>query len=155
MSISVSEKIRKFLALSGAEKRLFLEAFTRLGMMRFSIAAMPFKRLVHKLEQSQGRSVPPSLSAGQVSRAKAVSKAVVLAANNTPWESACLVQALTAQRMLQRRGIPGVFYLGVHRDNTKVGNMRAHAWLLCGDLVVTGAGFDGFTVLSSFSWGPQ
>ncbi|WP_345986755.1 lasso peptide biosynthesis B2 protein [Sulfurimonas sp. HSL-1656] len=151
----MSDKIRKFLALSGPEKRLFLEAFAGLGMMRFAITAMPFKRLVHKLEQSKGERVPPSLSAEQVSGAKAVSKAVISAANNTPWESACLVQSLTAQRMLQRQGIPGVFYLGVHRDNTKDGNMRAHAWLLCGDLVVTGEGFDGFTVLSSFAWGPQ
>ena len=76
------------------------------------------------------------------------------AANNTPWESACLAQSLTAQRMLKRRGIPGVFYLGVMKGENVKENMSAHAWSQCGETIITGhKGYEDYAVVSVFRWG--
>jgi hypothetical protein len=85
-----------------------------------------------------------------------VRKAIKQASSYTPWESACLAQAFTARRMLQKRGLPGVFYLGVKKDvsgGSENGKMKAHAWSQCGEVIVTGEkGAQGFTVVSVFAW---
>ena len=72
--------------------------------------------------------------------AKKVGEAITRASAYTPWESACLAQSLTAQKMLQKRGIPGVFYLGAAKDEESEAKMKAHAWSQCGDTIITGGG---------------
>ncbi|WP_246503483.1 lasso peptide biosynthesis B2 protein [Clostridium polyendosporum] len=67
---------------------------------------------------------------------KKVAWAVNQASKYTPWESKCLVQALTAQNMLKRRKIYSTLYLGVAKKGSK--NINAHAWLRCGQVIVTG-----------------
>ena len=39
------------------------------------------------------------------------------------------------QLMLRRRGLPGTLHLGVAKEGNR---MEAHAWLRCGDQIVTG-----------------
>ena len=85
--------------------------------------------------------------------AKMIGQAIMRASAYTPWESACLAQSLTAQKMLQKRGIPGVFYLGAMKDEDVKSKMKAHAWSQCGDTIITGGGgHEVFTVLSVFGW---
>ena len=85
--------------------------------------------------------------------AKRIGKTIKQAIGNTPWESACLAQVLTAQRMLKKRDIPGVFYLGAKKDKEVEEKMAAHAWLQCGESIITDErGHETFTVLSSFEW---
>ena len=146
------DKFKKFMQLTQRQKKLFLEAFLLLGIMRAAILMISFKRLTRTLRHSNEEIVAGTPSGEQLRMAREIGKAIGTAAGHTLWESACLAQALTAQRMLQRRGIPGVFYLGVMRDNTAKEKMKAHAWSKCGDFVVSGEGYEGFTVLSSFSW---
>ena len=58
--------------------------------------------------------------------------------------------------MLQKRGIPGVFYLGVMKDEEGTEKMKAHAWSKCGENILTGGeGHEKFTVLSVFGWGKK
>lgn len=69
-----------------------------------------------------------------------------------PWlrrrRHACLVQAIAASRMLSRRGIPWSLKVGVGRDTDA---LTAHAWLLCGERVVTGRrGMDKVTPLATY-----
>ena len=54
----------------------------------------------------------------------------------TPWKSLCMVQALTAQTILSIKRIPCTIYLGIAKDDQQ--KLQAHAWLMCGDFVVTG-----------------
>ncbi|MEG0711156.1 MAG: lasso peptide biosynthesis B2 protein, partial [Niameybacter sp.] len=56
----------------------------------------------------------------------------------TPWESKCLVQAMVAQYLLKRRRIATTLYLGVAKGSE--GELKAHAWLRCGQMIVTGDG---------------
>lgn len=82
----------------------------------------------------------------------AIGWAIQAAAVRTPWESACLVQALTGMIMLSHRGIGATLYLGVAKEESNPESMAAHAWLRCGDTVLTGAvGVERFSVISSFS----
>jgi hypothetical protein len=146
-------KTKKFFQLSAQERRLFVEAYCTLGVMRAAILKVPFKKLTQALEHSTGKCEPVKLDDVQKKAALAVAKAIRQAAPYTPWESACLAQSLTAQKMLKRRGIPGVFYLGVTKDEESKEKMKAHAWSQCGDMIITGErGYEEFVIVSVFGW---
>ena len=149
-------KIKKFTKLSSEEKKLFLEAYLTLGMMRAAILTVSFKRLTRSLEHVAKKKELTKLNGGELKTAKRVGQAIMRASAYTPWESACLAQSLTAQKMLQKRGIPGVFYLGATKDEESEEKMKAHAWSQCGDAIITGGrGHEEFTVLSVFGWGQK
>ena len=147
------KKFKKFSQLSGEEKKLFLEAYITLGMMRAAILTISFKRLTRSLEHAAKKKALPDLSEEEMKTAQKVGQAIVRASAYTPWESACLAQSLTAQKMLQKRGVSGVFYLGVAKDEESKEKMKAHAWTQCGDSIITGGrGHEVFTVVSVFGW---
>ena len=78
-----------------------------------------------------------------------ISWVVTLISSKTPWESKCLVQALTAQRMLKSKGISTTIYLGVRKEGNE---MKAHAWLRCGEYYVTGGAIrEQYTVVAKFA----
>lgn len=55
----------------------------------------------------------------------------------------CFAQAIAAQRLLKKRNIPSELYLGVNKNDA---TLKAHAWLKCGDIFVTGKkGHESFT----------
>lgn len=146
-------KIQKFVKLTSGEKKLFLEAYMRLGIMRAAILTVSFKRLTRSLDHQKSKGEMIHLSDNQMKTALSVGQMITRAAANTPWESACLVQSLTAQRMLQKRGIAGVFYLGVAKDKNAEEKMKAHAWSQCADVILTGGKeYEAFTVVSVFGW---
>ena len=65
-----------------------------------------------------------------------------------PWHSTCMVEALAAHYMLNRRKICNKLHLGVKRN--PVNRLEAHAWLSVGDHVIIGQGnLDEFTELGS------
>ena len=147
------QKFKKFTKLSSEEKKLFLEAYVMLGMMRSAILTMSFKRLTRALKHASKKETLTPLNEKERQTAVMVGESIGRAAAYTPWESACLVQSFTAQKMLQKRGIAGVFYLGAAKDEKVQGEMKAHAWTQCGDTIITGdKGHEAFTVLSVFGW---
>ena len=147
------KKVKKFTNLSPKERALFIEAYYTLGVMRAAILRVSFKRLTRSLEHWADKGEIPILDDRQTETALAVGQAIRRAAAYTPWESACLAQSLAAQRMLKKRGIPGVFYLGAAKDDEDEAKMKAHAWSQCGDAIITGGGgHEKFTVLSVFGW---
>ncbi len=67
----------------------------------------------------------------------------------TFWESMCLVQAIAALKMLERRGVASTLYLGTSRGAS--GEMLAHAWLRSGPIYLTGfEQMRKFTVVALF-----
>ncbi|MFT7880346.1 MAG: lasso peptide biosynthesis B2 protein [Sulfurimonas sp.] len=147
-------RIRRFFALRGEEKELFVEAYVTLGLMRAALLLFSFKRLTRSLKQRKSADEMMPLDEEKRQGAMVVGRAITKAAAHTPWESACLVQALAAQRMLQKRGIPGVFYLGAMREKQD-GELKAHAWSQCGDMILTGGKSEAFKILSVFEWGKE
>ncbi|MFA9558204.1 lasso peptide biosynthesis B2 protein [Evansella sp. AB-rgal1] len=141
----MGKKLRNFLSLPFWIKRLYFEAYWSLAHARV-IKSFPFTRVVHKLklqnyETSFDKKEDPAI--------KAIAKAIDVMQKYTFWESACLVQAIAAMKMLERRNIDSTLYLGTSKD--KEGLMIAHAWLRSGSMYVTGgANCANFTVVSTF-----
>lgn len=79
--------------------------------------------------------------------AASISRIVNRICNKTSWESKCLVRALTAQKLLKRKGIHSTMYLGC---GLKDGKMVAHAWLRVGKMYVTGGDGSEYSVVDKF-----
>ena len=74
-----------------------------------------------------------------------LSWAIAVAARHVPWRADCLIQAMAANRYLSRYGIRPEFFVGV--DKEAGGALLSHAWLKCGDRLLTGPGFEQFHVM--------
>ncbi len=149
-------RLKKFMALEARNKLLLLRAWCMLGCFRAIMLALPLKRLTRGLQHHPGPVVPAALGPQQQQEARTIGAMVAAAASITPWQSRCLLQVLVVQRLLAARGVLGHFYLGVCRNpfqGMAVGDIAAHAWLQCGDLIVSGAaGHEQYTVISTYSW---
>ncbi|CEH33469.1 lasso peptide biosynthesis B2 protein [Romboutsia lituseburensis] len=142
------KRINKFLfKLSIKEKLLFIEAFFLTGLMRAKILKVPFNKLKKELGTYNTESAD-DVVLDDYKIAKIVRDVVVTISKFTPWESLCLVQAMTVQRMLKKRGISTTIYLGVNKENK---NMVAHAWIRCGQMFVTGGDGSGYATVAKFS----
>lgn len=133
--LDVIRKIRIFLCIKWYDKALLIQAFLLTGIARLVILFIPFekyKRYIGKYKKETSFE----LNSKEYRIIKRVAWAVNIVSRKTPWESKCLVQALTAQRMLKRRKICSTLYLGVNKDAKNT--MNAHAWLRCGEVFVTG-----------------
>lgn len=147
-------KLKKFMALSFEEKKLFVEAYRILGVMRLALLLFPLKWLLNPLQSVQDLQALPNLSNGQKEVVAMIRNVVISASANTPWNSSCLVQSLSAKRMLQKRGIAGTLFIGVKKEEESSHEMTIHAWIQSGDQVVTGAEeLEDFKVLSMYHWG--
>ena len=153
----MTNRLQKFMALAPRHKVMLLQAWLLLGWYRAATLLVPLKRLTAGL-QLHALAVPTlPVQLGQREEASVIGYLVAAAARVTPWQSLCLTQVLVVQRLLAKRGIPGQFYLGVRRGcelTNDPSRLSAHAWLQCGDQIVNGAaGFERFTVVSTFTWG--
>lgn len=76
-----------------------------------------------------------------------IHKRVERVCKKTAWDSKCLVQALTAQKLLSKKNIHTTLYLGLRKED---GEMHAHAWLRCGPVYITGGSGEDHTAVSMF-----
>jgi len=141
--------IKKYIRIIKAplsKKKLALEVFCYLFLTRLALFFLPFRVIVKFLEH-HFVSKHCSECDDQVIIIGRVIKSV---SRYTPWESLCLVQALTGKIMLKNRGLISTVYLGLSKsDNT----MKAHAWLKYKDIVVTGSNngrYKDFTAVKTF-----
>lgn len=148
------KRFRRLLALDWRDRLLLLEAWLYLGAARFALLVLPFRLIAPRLgpqlevgDDSPSRGVAPQV-------AQRVSRAVTIMAQHTPWESACLAQAMAGRSMLRRRGVASILYLGTRRDDT--GNLAAHAWLRVGSAIVLGGqDYRVFAALAAFGDRPH
>ncbi len=133
---------------------MFCEALFLLCWARLLIRLVPFRRLAPRLGRAQAES--SSLLTIDAQRlALDVAWAVGAATRHTPLRFVCLPQALAAKWMLRRRGIANTLYLGIAAGRENASAMTAHAWLRCGDKIVTGAReIAGHVVVLSLADGP-
>lgn len=129
-------------------KLLLLEAFILLGWARI-LKMIPFSRVAPTLGEYMSETSfthKPS----NIKMIRNISQAVQTMSRNTFWESECLVKALAAMKMLEKRKIESTLYLGTAKDEE--GKLIAHAWLRCGPIYVTGSeGMEKFTVVGKFA----
>lgn len=130
------------------DKFLYLEACFLTGIIRFKILKIPFNKLKQELGTYNVES-PKDIDFKDYKEARKIRNIVTHISRYTPWESLCLVQAITVQKMLKRRGIYTTIYLGVNKD--KNNDMKAHAWIRCGEMFVTGGDGTGYATVAKFS----
>lgn len=143
------QKVLKFCRLSIKQKLLFISAFFLTGIVRLLILVIPFKWLALVIGEKMADS-PSELDQKAYQQAAKIGWAVTRISRYTPWQSKCLVQAITTLLYLKFFRIPYTLYLGLDKDQAN--NLIAHAWLRCGELIVTGGGEqDRFQVVARFA----
>lgn len=112
------------------------------------LKALPFAKAARTLGKQSEETAYTGNSLHE-NTLKQVSWAVQVMSRHTLWESKCLVMAIAALKMLERRSIESTLYLGTAKDDD--GKMIAHAWLRSGTNYITGAeGKEAFTVVGIF-----
>jgi hypothetical protein len=87
----------------------------------------------------QGYAAQHSLTPDQQVWCRDWAWALAAVANRLPWTAICLVRALAGQCDLRNRRVGATVYLGVAAARTSAGGLiDAHAWLCCGEQVLTG-----------------
>jgi hypothetical protein len=143
MNFSIAKKA---LHLSAVEWRFLLEASLELFLAWVKVKFLPFRMYVKELEENKS-NYKLTIDNQTINEIK---YAINRFSKVSPFESRCLVRALAARRMLKRRNIQSTLYLGVARHNKN--SLKAHAWLICNNIFVTGAqGHQQFTVITSYS----
>ncbi|MBI9014125.1 MAG: lasso peptide biosynthesis B2 protein [Clostridiales bacterium] len=141
-------KVKTFFRLDLRTKILFLRTYILCGYYRFVMLFVPFNKLAKKMgelgvesSEAYNEELHPYILK--------VRKMVMTASKNTPWESLCMVQALTAQKLLNNKEIDSTIYFGLSKDENN--EPIAHAWLKHGGKIVVGEkGVERFSVVARF-----
>jgi len=127
--------VQRFFKLNRAERLLFIQAYFLIIIYSLYIVFTP-KRIVFKSLGLKGVESSFDNINGTTDEISQIEKSIRRAVNFLPWTTKCFARAITAKRILQRKQIPSTIYLGVAKEG---GNkMIAHAWLRCGNIIVTG-----------------
>jgi hypothetical protein len=153
-------KLQRFIRLTASERHLFLEAVFWCALVRLTMLMVPFRKYASLLGTFKDENGDSKDLNNETRRMflEQISKAVKRASSYVPWKTRCFVEAIVAKRMLKYRNIPCTIYLGLKKvevinDGELVKDMSAHAWLACGDFIVTGgqgAKLEQYTVVSTF-----
>lgn len=138
-------RLYRFIRYNNA-KMITIQAWLYSAVFRFRILYVKSDKLRRKWGQ-EGEESPETATREEYKYAKRVSYAVNHVCNKTKWESKCLVRALTAQKLLRKKGILSTLYLGCGLED---GKMVAHAWLRCGKMYVTGGNGSDYAIVDKF-----
>jgi hypothetical protein len=131
-NVQRTNKWWRFMQLDGADKWLLLRAAAWLAVARIMLIAMSFERLSARLSAtSHSTEIEPDQDLLQ-----RIGFVVSAAANNVPWRSDCFPQTIAARMLLKGYGHASTIHFGVERTGEDV--LNGHAWLTCGETVVTG-----------------
>lgn len=140
--------LRRFRRLTSRRKWLALQAVLAVVVASIALKVIRFAVVAEWLDT--GADVVHRTSDENQSLALDIGWAVRAAANRAPWPALCLVQALAATMLARLHRLNTVLYLGVARG--EAGELLAHAWLRCGDRIITGApSHERFRVVATFS----
>ena len=142
-------RLRNFIKLTWRIKLLLLGSLWLMGIVRLAILILPFRYLTKFMGKKMAES-PSQINPKLLSRAVTVGWCVNILSNFTPWESKCLVRAFTAHIILQMLKIPSTLYFGMAKTDSN--KLLAHAWLRCGDFMITGdREREGFKSVAQFA----
>ncbi|MGB0694963.1 MAG: lasso peptide biosynthesis B2 protein [Rhodospirillaceae bacterium] len=155
--------IRKLLSLPRQEQLWTAEAWLRLAVWVIKIRLLPGARITRTFATGQQESPEhrtERLSPDQRIQVERLQRCISRASRYHLLGPNCMPQALTARAMLTGRGLPATLVLGVRKKPSEPtlaqdGELAAHAWVLSGELTVTGAEGSGrFQPLGVFPSAP-
>lgn len=121
--------IRRAAALTGSEWADVARAQLALVEAQLLVWTQPAGRLLSRPRTPGAMPVSGANAAGAGERAIALrlARGVRRAAEHGLFRPRCLARSLALARLLERRGVPGVYVrVGVRRE---AGELRAHAWV--------------------------
>jgi len=116
------------------EVELIPEALFQLFVARLKVSFLSSVKYL-KPGDSAAFSAP---DVDKMDKARIIAGIIEGLSHRTPWKSTCLVKALAARWMLQKRGIGHVLHFGVAQKPDKT--FEAHAWLSVNGEVILGGG---------------
>jgi len=134
------------------EKLLALEAVWYFAVIKILLRYSSFNAIAKRygMQMTQAQRCA---QCNDTNTLKTIKWAIERMSLSVPWNSVCLDKALAAQRMLARRKIEGILYLGVAKKDAQNSELKAHAWVCVNEYFITGgAGHEEFTVVSRFGW---
>jgi hypothetical protein len=131
----------KFWQLAPVERRLLFSALGSMIAVRLGLWLMPLQRILAYLKRLQLQT--SEFSKNSEVSTKQIAWAIRTVGRYLPGGGNCLVQALTGQFMLARRGYASQLQIGAAREE---GEFKAHAWVECeGQVVIGAAGVSQYT----------
>jgi Transglutaminase-like superfamily len=138
-------RLKAFARLPSADRWLLVEAAGAVVVIKAALRLLSLRRVRAAValvggthEVANDRRTPDR-----------VASVVKRACDVVPGKYTCLVRALAAQLLLQRRGLPSRLEIGFLKSSG--GTLEGHAWLGCGERVIIGNDLDltTFTRLES------
>ena len=117
-------RLKKFWALSGAEKITFMVALCGLPGVYLNLRRFGFKNYLARLQHVPLAATPPDIDTSSVPAQ--ISYLVNGAARLLFRREACLERSILLWSLLRRRGIESELKIGVATGDS---GMRAHAWV--------------------------
>lgn len=126
-----------------------------LAWSRLLIKVSSFKKLAVKMG-STNEVETFAASSDQMKKAHIIGRMIKSGSAYMPFRTLCFEQALTAALLLREENIPYRIHFGMRKNWSEAGQMKAHAWLVCGDEIITGKkGHRQHEVLSTFYFNPS
>ena len=138
-------RVIDFLRYNG-EKWMTITVYLYVAYYRLCLLLVPMSR-IETMIGVRGEESDAEETLENLKLAKLVGFHVNRVTAHLPLKRKCFVRALSARKILMKKGVNTTLYLGVGKEE---GNMVAHAWLRCGQLYVTGGNGAGYAMVAKF-----
>ena len=132
-------RLRRWLALPGAERCLFLQLMLGLPMVAGLLRVLGFVRTQSWLKRLAGNYSARVANATDLAQAERMAALAAIAGRRGLLSATCLRQALLVEWLLRRRGLAPELKLGVRKHD---GHFDAHAWVELEGVALAQAGLD-------------
>lgn len=137
----MTRRLRRFLALSGSERALFIRAYVDLCLIDVALRIFGFRRIVGWIPAPGDDRV---ISLEDLRRAGRYARWIEVASRHHIVPARCLQQSLVLHQWLRREDLPSKLRIGVRKED---GALKAHAWVELGAQIVN----DRSAVLAAFT----
>lgn len=138
---ALQRSLRRFARLPSGKRALAVETALRLLLALLLTRFVPARywwRFLDTAEAPPRGQEAVRRGACDSNASREVARAVEKVALHAPFRARCLQQAMAAQWMLRRRGVPSVLVFGVRRGADAERPLDFHAWLTVGGECVVG-----------------
>ncbi len=116
-----ADRVGRFLRLPAADRALLVRAVLTLLAARLAIWVLPFRVVRRILTRRTARKAAATGASGE-----RIGWAIDIAKRFVP-NATCLPQAIAAESLLRRSGLPALMHIGVKKSVD--GKLDAHAWV--------------------------
>jgi hypothetical protein len=124
--------VRRWLALTGDDRGLFLRAYLDLARTHLELGLLGFGRTLRRVEAAGNPDVQ-AVKLDDVERAERYAYWLEVASRHHVVRGECLQRSLVLHRWLRQESLPSKLCIGVRKED---GELKAHAWVELAGTVV-------------------